>query len=60
MRWEPYIKVTVVGTRLPGWTVEDFSDYWRDHHGPLVADWLVRHNTIEYTQVSTLIHSLQS
>lgn len=57
MKWEPLLRITVVGSKLPEWTEVEFSDYWRDHHGPLVADWLIRHETVEYKQVSK-IHCL--
>jgi len=38
-------------TRKKGTTREEFSKYWKEKHGPLVAEWLAKRGAINYRQV---------
>jgi uncharacterized protein (TIGR02118 family) len=44
------IKLIAVLRRKPGMTPEEFQDYWRDNHGPLVASTKAGRHALRYEQ----------
>jgi hypothetical protein len=48
------IRLTFVLRRRPGLSREEFQDYWRRKHGPLVASHSTRLRILRYVQVHTL------
>ncbi|EPE29254.1 Dimeric alpha+beta barrel [Glarea lozoyensis ATCC 20868] len=56
---ERLFRVTVFFKRKPGMTEEEFNHHWENVHGPLVADWAVKHGIVQYTQFFTPSHLRQ-
>ena len=48
------IRLSYVHRRLPSLTTEEFQNYWRDIHGPLVASYAKALGCRKYIQVHTL------
>jgi uncharacterized protein (TIGR02118 family) len=48
------IKLVFCLRRRQGLSVEAFREYWRDHHGPLVARHADALRIVEYTQLAPL------
>jgi uncharacterized protein (TIGR02118 family) len=45
------VRLVCLLERKPGLSPEEFSAYWRDEHGPLVAGYQARLNLLRYSQV---------
>jgi uncharacterized protein (TIGR02118 family) len=50
------VKLTCLVRRKPGMSPEEFHDYWRDRHGPLVASTRSGSHVIRYEQHHRPLH----
>ncbi|MGV3768743.1 MAG: EthD domain-containing protein [Sphingobium phenoxybenzoativorans] len=44
------LKILTFARRRPGMSLEEFDDYWRNHHGPLVSQYLDLIGDVRYVQ----------
>jgi hypothetical protein len=47
-------RITVFFKKRPDLTEQQFSDHWRNVHGPLVIPWALHHGVLGYVQVQLM------
>ncbi|CAN9428601.1 unnamed protein product [Alternaria sp. RS040] len=53
MSTEELVRVTVLASRNPKLSENEFNDHWANKHGPLITSWLQRHGIVKYVQYHT-------
>lgn len=48
------IKLVMCVCRLPELSCEEFQDYWRNHHGPLIQKFAGSYKVLRYVQSHTI------
>lgn len=50
MSLQQVTRISVMVSRRPDISAEEFHRYWANNHGPLVQDMLVHYGIVKYTQ----------